>query len=102
MKQLTVRQVRGMKDLTQDVLDATVVAVEEIHRDIARKPYAILAQVSIIAAPVRAIEQVQQAITDVAYHSIRAVNRLAGTCATKAFDQLEALEEQGILSRHHD
>ena len=90
MERLTIQHIRGVKDLTQETIDALVSAIEEAHQDIARLPYAMLAQIEAIAAPVHAIEHVQQGVTASVYQAIRAINQLVGTAATQLIDRLEA------------
>jgi hypothetical protein len=90
MDRQTLRQIRGMQDLTQETIDAAVTAIAQAHRAIARQPYAILEKISLIAAPVRVIEHTQQTITDGVYSSIHAVNHIVGTVAIQVLDHLEA------------
>lgn len=87
MEQHVVLQLHGAKDLVQDAVEATVNAVAEAHRDIARTPYAVLGRIPVVAGPARAIEQVQVAITDGVYAAIHGVNRLAGSTATRLLDR---------------
>ena len=88
MEQTTLRQLHGAADLIVETVDATVVAIAAAHQDITCQPYALLALIPAIAIPAHAIGQVQLAITDHVYHTIRAVNRLAGAAAMQALDQL--------------
>lgn len=55
----------------------------------ARKPYAVLNRIPVVATPARAVEQVQLAITGGVYQAIHAVNRLAGSAATRILDRFE-------------
>lgn len=89
MEDHVLRQLRGAKDLAQDAVAATTTAVAEAHHDIARKSYAVLGQIPVVAEPARAIEQVQLEITDGVYQAIHAVNRLAGSAATRILDCVE-------------
>ena len=79
MEHHLLRQIRGAKDLAQDAVAATTTAIAEAHHDIARKPYAVLNR----------IEQMQLAITGGVYQAIHAVNRLAGSAATRVLDRFE-------------
>src|SRR5207247_5444540 len=88
MEQLPMRQILGMKDLIQDTIEATVIAIAKAHQDIAHLPYAVLEQIDPIAAPVRTIEHVQQTITDEVYYAIRVVNQIVGTAAAHVLEQL--------------
>lgn len=89
MELLELRQIRGLKDLVFQTVDATVVKTTEVHKAVARRPYAVLERIESVAAQAKAIEQVQVAITDSAYTAIRSVNQLAATAATQIVDCLE-------------
>lgn len=85
----TLRQIRGAKDLLEDAVEALAVSVADAHRKIARQPYALLARIEPIAAPVRVIEEAHLKITDGVYFSIRLGNRLVGVVAGFALDRIE-------------
>lgn len=85
----TLRQIRGAKDLLEDAVEALAVSVGDAHRKITRQPYALLARIEPIAAPVRAIEEVHLKITDSVYFSIRLGNRLVGVVAGFALDRID-------------
>lgn len=89
MSKLPVQQIRGVKDLIQDAVDAGVDATEQVHQSIARKPFALLAKITPIAGPVLVIEQVQHGITTGIYQAIRTVNKLSGALATQVIDRLD-------------
>lgn len=86
----TLRQIRGAKDLLQDAVEAAAIAIADAHKTMTRKPYTLLARVTPITAPVRAIEQAHLQMTDGVYFAIRLGNRLAGLLAGFALDRLEA------------
>ena len=90
MEKLSLRQIRGAKDLVEDAVDAAAVAIGDVQRRITQTPYALLAALPPLARPVRAIERVHLRIADSVYFSIRLGNRLAGTVAGLALDHLEA------------
>jgi hypothetical protein len=90
MAKLPVQQIRGAKDLIQEAVEAGVTATEQVHQTIARKPYALLAKIDVIAGPVQVVEQIQQTITCGVYRAIRAANRLTGALATQVIDHLDA------------
>lgn len=89
MSRLSIQQIRGLKDLIQETIEAGINATEEVQQIIARQPYALLKQVAVIAKPVQAIEHVQEAVTGGVYHTIRSGNRIAGMLATQVLDGLE-------------
>ncbi len=64
MEPKTLRQIRGAKDLVEETIDAAALAINEVQRTMTRMPYALLARIEPIAAPVQAIEQVHLKIAD--------------------------------------
>ena len=90
MEPRTLRQIRGAKELVEETVDAAALAVNEVQRTMTRLPYAMLARIGLIAAPVQAIEQAHLKIADSVYFSIRVGNRLVGNMAGFVLDQLEA------------
>lgn len=90
MEERTIRRLRGAVALVTDGIEAAATEVQRAHEVIARRPYAILERIGPIAAPVRAIESLQAAITDLAYGAVGAANAVAGAVATSAIDRLRA------------
>jgi len=90
MEPKTLRQIRGAKDLVEETIDAAALAINEVQRTMTRMPYALLARIEPIAAPVQAIEHVHLKIADSVYFSIRVGNRLVGNVAGFMLDQLDA------------
>lgn len=86
---LSVQQVRGLVDFIQDTVAGTVNAVENTHQAIARQPFALLERVCPVAAPVRLIERIERGVAGGVYQSIRGVNELVGTLATRVLDAVE-------------
>jgi hypothetical protein len=89
MSNLPTKQLRGVKDLLKDAVDAGVDATEQVHLALARKPYAVLEKITAIAAPVHVIERLQHTITVGVYQSIRTVNALSAVVATEVIDRIE-------------
>jgi hypothetical protein len=89
MTNLATKQLRGVKDLLKDAVDAGVDATEQVHLALARKPYAVLEKISLIAAPVHVVERIQHTITVGVYQSIRTVNALSAVVATEVIDRIE-------------
>lgn len=89
MAKLPVQQMRGIKDLVRDAVDAGVDATENVHLLIMRKPYAALEKIEVIAAPVHVVERVQNTITVGVYRSIRGINKFSAAVATRIIDHLE-------------
>lgn len=90
MEERTIRRLRGAVALVTDGVEAAATEARRAHEVIARRPYAILERIGPIAGPVRAIESLQAAITDLAYGAVRAANAVAGAVVTSAIDRLGA------------
>ncbi|MEE4377970.1 MAG: hypothetical protein V2J55_10750 [Candidatus Competibacteraceae bacterium] len=93
MARFSIQQVRGLKDLIQETVEAGTNAAEQVHQSIAKQPYAVLKRIPLIAPPARIIERCQHALTSGIYQSIRVVNQVSGSLATKALDHLEEKPE---------
>ena len=83
----TLRQLRGVKDLLEDAIEAAAVHIGAAQKQMPRRPYRLLARIEPIAVPVRTIEEVHLHITDGIYFSIRLGNRLVGIVAGLALDR---------------
>lgn len=90
MERQTLRQIRGAKELVEETVDSAALAINEVQRKMTRMPYALLARIGPIAAPVKAIERAHLKIADSVYFSIRVGNRLIGNMAGFVLDQLDA------------
>ncbi|QBB70601.1 hypothetical protein ELE36_09600 [Pseudolysobacter antarcticus] len=86
---IPIQQLRGAKDLLEDVVRATVNASESLQQKIVRQPYALLQRIDAIAAPVRKIESVQATITQTIYGTIRFVTRGSVGLASRLLDFAE-------------
>lgn len=78
------QQILGAKDLLHDAITAAVNATERVHLAIARKPYALLERIQPIARPVKLVEQIQLAITGVAYGGTRVLHHAVNAVVTQA------------------
>jgi hypothetical protein len=99
MSRLSIQQIRGLKDLIQEAIEAGVNATEEVHQTIARQPYALLQHIAVIAVPVQAIEHVQTTVTSGVYHTILSVNRIAGMLTTQVLDGLDVKEGGNAIQK---
>ena len=93
MEETTLRQLRGLKDLIEDAVEAGVTRTERMHVAIARYPYAVLTRLTPIAAPVRGVEFVQTTITGSVYWTIRLATRVTAVTATRVLDHLGAADQ---------
>lgn len=93
MPKIPIKQIRGAKDLIHDAVNAGINATEEVHQAIARKPYALLEKIDVIATPVKAVGHVQHFVTSRVYQAVRTVNKLTGIIATQVIDRIESYED---------
>ena len=89
MKKATIKQLRGLNDLVADAVDAGVTRTEQIHRAIARRPYAVLERISPVAAPVRTVEFVESTITGSVYWTVRLATRISGVVVAQVLERLD-------------
>ncbi|MEO8756096.1 MAG: hypothetical protein ABI624_25850 [Casimicrobiaceae bacterium] len=83
-----------MNDLITDALTAGVTRTEEIHRAIARRPYAVLKRIGPIATPARTVEFVETAISGSVYWTIRIATGVSGRIVSQALERLDASESE--------
>ena len=89
MNKMAVGQLRGAKDLIEDAVLACTDAAQLLQLSLTRQPYAVLEKITPIAVPVRAVEQVQNAITVGIYGTIRSITRATAAVASHALDIAE-------------
>lgn len=89
MSPQTTAQIKGLIELAQDAIDAVTTGVAETHLALAHQPYAVLAQIPLLAAPANAIETIQQTVTVAVYASILSVNKIASSTAGQIVACLE-------------
>jgi hypothetical protein len=77
---------RGLKDLLQEAVEKGTTAVEHVHKDVARKPFAILQHVPLLASPARVGWSLVERVISETYQTIRLVNRVVGDLAGEALD----------------
>lgn len=86
----TLRQLKGLNDLIADAVEAGVTRTEEMHRAIARRPYAVLKRIGPVATPVRTVEFVETTISGSVYWTIRFATRVSGAVVAEVLERLEA------------
>ena len=89
MEKTTLRQLRGLNALVADALEAGVTRTEEIHRGIARYPYAVLGRIGPVASPVRVVEFVETTITGSVYWTLRLATRASSALVAQVLERLE-------------
>jgi hypothetical protein len=89
MGELSIEQIRGLKNLIHEGVISTVNTTEDTHRALARQPYAVLQRIPGIAQPARTIEQIQSGITSGVYWAIRGIAAATALLATTVIDHME-------------
>jgi hypothetical protein len=90
---MTMQRWRGLKALVQDAVEHGSRAVERVHLATARRPFAILEAIPVVATPTRIVHVIHDATTSTVYGSIRLVNRAVGATLDVALDAADAREE---------
>jgi hypothetical protein len=85
----TMQRWRGLAALVRTAVDEGSRAIERVHLDTARRPFAILEQVPLVAAPSKLVHVVHDAIVTTTYTGIRLVNGAVGKAAEVVIDQLD-------------
>lgn len=88
-KKQSLSRVRGLAALVRDAVEHGSRAVEKVHLEIAKRPFAVLEHVPGIEAPTRAVHVVHDLTVQSVYGSIRLVNGLVGTTVEAALDAVE-------------
>jgi hypothetical protein len=84
---------KGLKDLVQDAVDAGSNLIQEVHHELADRPFDLLEQVPPLRAPTRSVRVVHDVAVDAGYGLVRLINRLAGSAAELAIDALQSDEK---------
>ena len=84
-----IKQWRGLKDLLQDAVEHGSRAVERVHLETARRPFARLEERPGIAAPARVVRVAYEAYVTTTYEVVRLVNRAVGAAIDAALDAAE-------------
>ena len=84
-----VKRWRGLRALIGDAVEQGASAIERVHLQTARRPFAVLEQIPGIAEPAQNIHQIHDSVVSSVYATIREVNRLVGEIADAALDGVE-------------
>jgi hypothetical protein len=78
MSELGWQRLRGLQAMIEDVVEHGSAAVERIHRETVRRPYAIAAAIPTVGTHARAAHAVHDAALAGVYMAVRLVNQLLG------------------------
>ena len=81
-----VKRWKGLRALLGDAVEHGASAIERVHVATANRPFTIMEQIPGIAAPVKSIHQIHDAIVTHTYGAVRLVNRAVGQALDAALD----------------
>ena len=87
------KRLRGLAKLVRDAVEHGSRAVEKVHLETARRPFAILEHVPGIETPVKVVHGVHDLTVSSVYFTIRAVNHVVGSGIDLAFDTFGGTEK---------
>ena len=102
MTPLAVRRWRGLNALVRDAVEPGSQAVERVHVATARRPFAILELIPVVAVPARGVRLVHDAIVAVAYGAVRRVGRTVGGVVDRGLELAERSGGQSVASDRLD
>ncbi len=86
------RKWRGLEALIHDAVEHGSRAVERVHLETARRPFAILEQVPGIAGPTKVVHVLHDSVVTSSYAAVRWVNGLVGKAGKVVLDMAEQAE----------
>lgn len=86
-------RLRGLAALVTDAVEHGSRGVEEVHKAIAARPFAIVAMIPALAAPAEAVHAVYDLSVGATYGMVRLGNRLVRAAVDGALDVVEARDE---------
>ena len=85
---------RGLALLVRDAVEHGSRAVEKVHLETTRRPFAILEHIPGLEMPTRVVHSVHDLTVISVYESIRLVNRVVGATVDVALDTLGAVDDR--------
>lgn len=95
MTPVTLRRWRGLKELLEDAVEHGSRAVQQVHTETARRPFAVLEVIPVVGLPARGVHVIHDTTVSAVYGLIRLVNRAVGRAGEVALD----LFERGVRPR---
>jgi hypothetical protein len=80
------KQWKGLAALVADAVSHGATAVERVHLAIARRPFDVLEQVPVVAAPAYVARLIHDASVGATYATVRGVTRVVGRAVDVALD----------------
>jgi hypothetical protein len=91
VRKLTLTRWRGLAALARDGVVATSRAVERVHLDTARRPFGVLEQIPVVAAPTVVVRVIHDAVVVSVHAVIRVTARTVGATLDVALHAAERL-----------
>jgi hypothetical protein len=83
----SLEQWKGLSELVTDAVVSGASAIERVHLAVASRPFDILEEIPIVAAPAGVVRVVHDLSTRASYASVRGVARLVGRVVGVALDR---------------
>lgn len=83
----TLQKIQGLTTLVADAIEHGTRAIERVHLETARRPFAIVQLFPVVAVPARAVETVHDAVVTSSYATVRAVTRAVADAITTATNE---------------
>ena len=94
---MSMKRWQGLRALVGDAVEHGATAIERVHLETARRPFAIIEQIPELSQPAQNIREVHDTIVSGVYTSVRLVNKLVGRtldAALEAFDDEDRRDRQ--------
>ncbi len=85
----SLKRLRGLRALVQDVVEHGTTAVEEVHKATAARTFVVLEAIPPIATPARVVHTVHDVWLSGVYGAIRVCNKVVGKTLEIALDVAE-------------
>lgn len=89
-----VKRWKGLRALIGDAVEHGAAAIERVHVETAKRPFAIMEQIPGLAEPVKGIHLIHDTIVSNTYEAVRVVNRAVGEAIDAALDAVDDPSEQ--------
>ncbi|MCB9655985.1 MAG: hypothetical protein H6729_17805 [Deltaproteobacteria bacterium] len=77
---------KGLKDLLHEAIDKGSTAIEDVHTEIARRPFDVLEKVPPLRRPTQLVRVVHDIVVHGGYGAVRLANDVANAAAAKLID----------------
>jgi hypothetical protein len=95
-----MRRWRGLKSMVVDAVEHGSRAVEKVHMQTARVPFAVLEAVPPLAVPAKGVHAIHDAAVTGVYGMIRLVNKVTGDVLDVVLDAVEkGKAEKGVAEK---